>query len=85
MGLLRYILQGFGWQVGSEIAREAVDEVRQGVEAPAREPTARERARAERDRERREARERREREQAAARRKAAIERELAELKRRAGK
>ena len=34
--LLRYIVKGFGWQVGSELAQEAIDDLRQGGAGGAR-------------------------------------------------
>jgi hypothetical protein len=29
MGLLRYIVQGFGWEIGSQAAREGLDALRE--------------------------------------------------------
>ena len=79
MGLFRYILQGAGWELGRSAAREGIDALRDGEHdetsesAPA--PV-----------DPREAR-RRERELriAAKKRAAQLERELAELKKRAGR
>ena len=46
MGILRYIVQGIGWEIGSQAAREGLDSLReQHDEAPAPDLTARERAR----------------------------------------
>jgi hypothetical protein len=92
MSLLRYIVQGIGWQLGSEIAKEGVDEARARQDPAGPQPSERERRRqAKRDERAQEkaakAAERERKEQEAARekakreREAGIERELAELKR----
>lgn len=91
MSLLSYIVQGFGWKVGSEVAKEAIDELRQQhagepvhsaprvEEKPAEEPPGwwarQQAARAKR----RDERQRQQAEQRAARE---IDEELAVLKRR---
>lgn len=33
MGILRYILQGVGWEIGRQAAREGLDELRDGAAA----------------------------------------------------
>jgi|HubBroStandDraft_6_1064221.scaffolds.fasta_scaffold208833_2 hypothetical protein len=32
MGLFRYIVQGFGWEIGSQAAREGLDALKQSAE-----------------------------------------------------
>jgi hypothetical protein len=32
MGLFRYIVQGFGWEIGSQAAREGIDALREEVD-----------------------------------------------------
>ena len=82
MGLLRYIVQGFGWEIGAHAAREGIDALERSREVP-RKPTWRERLRArreERARRKAAARARKEREAAIARNEAKIESELSALK-----
>ncbi len=33
MGLFRYIVQGFGWEIGSQAAREGIDALREDLDA----------------------------------------------------
>lgn len=75
MGLLRYLVQGFGWEIGRTAAREGLDAARQHSEdAPP--PTRRELRRAAKERREAEAERLREVE----RKTAEIEAELARLK-----
>jgi hypothetical protein len=76
MGILRYIVQGIGWEVGRTAAREGIEALENhedpadpATEAP--QPSASELRRAERERERE-----------AKRRRSEIEEQLAEMKRR---
>jgi hypothetical protein len=39
MGLLRYIIQGFGNEVGAQAAREAIEQVKDRLEESDEEPT----------------------------------------------
>jgi hypothetical protein len=32
MGLFRYIVQGFGWEIGSQAAREGIDALREDLD-----------------------------------------------------
>ncbi len=80
MGLLRYIVQGFGWELGREAAREGIDAVK-SVREP--EPlTRRQQAKLAKARDKQAARERKERDAAIARKQAEIEQQLAALKKR---
>ncbi len=80
MGLLRYIVQGFGWELGREAAREGIDAVK-SVREP--EPlTPRQQAKLAKARDKQAARERKERDAAIARKQAEIEQQLAALKKR---
>ncbi len=89
MGLFRYILQGFGWQLGAEAAkaglREGKDALDRHEAAQGRPPSRRQLARAARQRAKQEARARKEQAAAAARRQAQIDDELRELKKKAGR
>lgn len=83
MGLFRYVVQGFGWEVGSEAARETIRAARDAAaDADERErqaalpPTKRELALLEKERSRVAA----ERVRTIERKKAEIEAELARLK-----
>jgi uncharacterized membrane protein len=43
MGILRYVVQGFGWEVGRTAAKESIDAVKEAAEeAPAPPPTKKE-------------------------------------------
>ena len=77
MGLLRYLVQGFGWEIGRTAAREGLDAARQrGEDTSVAPPTRRELRRAARERREAEA----ERLRAVERKTAEIEAELARLK-----
>jgi len=83
VGLLKHVLQGFGWRVGSEVAREAVDRAADQAydrvdDARQRVEEAREAHRRQKEEKRRRAAEARE----AERREAAIEDELEALRKR---
>lgn len=84
MGLFRYIVQGFGWHVGSHVARESIGALEDHLDAKqARPPTKRELKRL--DRAKRKAAKRRAKAARAekARREAVVEAQLRELKKRA--
>jgi len=84
MGLFRYIVQGFGWHVGSHVAREGIEALeRHDQGEPARPLSKREIAKLERERRRAAEREAARRREEKARREAAIESQLRELKKRA--
>jgi len=86
VGILRYIVQGFGWEVGSQVAREGIETLKErSDEHDARPMTEREAAKLARKQAKQEARERKAREAAVARKRAEIEAQLAELKRRSGR
>ena len=83
MGLLRYIIQGFGWQVGSDLAKEARDGLTESAEDAERRDAERARteraAAAEREKGARAAAKAAEREKQS--RDAQVEKDLAVLKR----
>lgn len=87
MGLFRYIVQGFGWEVGSQAAREAIDAAKkQAAELPEEKPLT------EKDQKqllaqvaKREAAEKAARDAAAKKKQADIDAQLAELKKKAGR
>lgn len=81
MGLLRYIVQGFGWEVGAHAAREGIDalEARTQREAPPSPPSPREQRRLAKLEKARAQQAKRD----AARKQADIERQLAALKKKA--
>lgn len=83
MGLFKYIVQGFGWEVGSQAARESIDALQRRDDDPPPPMTARELRQLERAREKQEAAEREERVAAAERKRASIEAELEALKKKA--
>jgi hypothetical protein len=89
VGILRYIVQGFGWEVGSQVAREGIQTLKQRADEQAAEQaeqlSPRQAAKLARKQAKQEARERKEREAAVARKRAEIEAQLAELKRRSGR
>jgi hypothetical protein len=90
VGILRYIVQGFGWEVGSQVAREGIQTLKQRADeqaaaAQAEQLSPRQAAKLARKQAKQEARERKEREAAVARKRAEIEAQLAELKRRSGR
>lgn len=88
MGIFRYIVQGFGWEVGSQAAKESLDALRErdaAAPAQAREPSRREQASRERAQRAQAQRAEAERRAAAARREAELEAQLAALKKKAGK
>lgn len=97
VSLLRYLVQGFGWRIGREVAEEAIDQARGGAEPPEQRNESR-RAKARREKaEAREAEARAKEAERAAQQRAraaaeakqreaeAIERELEALKRKIGK
>ncbi len=83
--IFRYVLQGFGWEVGAQAARAALEEAadRLGEPAPP-EKSARDLAREARLREKAERKRRGAEAREAKRRDKAVERELAALKKRIG-
>ena len=87
VGILRYIVQGFGWEVGSQVAREGIQTLKErNAEDEAERPISpRQAAKLARKQAKQEARERKAREAAVARKRAEIEAQLAELKRRSGR
>ena len=86
VGILRYIVQGFGWEVGSQVAREGIQTLKErSAEHDAQPMTERQAAKLARKQAKQEARERKAREAAVARKRAEIEAQLAELKRRSGR
>jgi hypothetical protein len=84
MSIVRYIVQGFGWRIGSEIAKEGIEAL-DDPEAPPPPMTPRQRARHARARERATAAAQQARVRADARRRAELEAELAALKAKAGR
>ncbi len=72
MGLFRYVLQGFGWEIGAHAAREGIEALEQRDEAPAPAPPSR----------RELAKQAKAKAKAEARKRADIERQLASLKKR---
>lgn len=83
MGIFRYIVQGFGWEVGEQVAREGIDALKE--RAGEREPDERERARAERERVKQAERERADEKREAARREKEVEARLKALKKKLGR
>jgi hypothetical protein len=87
VGILRYFVQGFGWEVGSQAARASIDELKRqdqaATNAPA--PTRRQLARAEKERAKQVERDRKEYQAAVARNRARIESELQALKKKASR
>ena len=81
MGILRYIVQGFGWEIGSQVAREGIDALKEPREAPP--PSPRELKRLAKERAKAAARARKERDEAIAKNQARIEAELRALKKKA--
>jgi len=81
VGLLRYIIQGFGWELGAQAAREGIDAVeRRAGDGTVKPLSKREQRRAERAQRKQATRERKAREAAIARNEARIEAELRALK-----
>ena len=84
MGLFRYIVEGFGWEIGRSAAREGIERVSDHLdEEEARQPTAKELALADKERAKQAAAAKKEREAAVARKAAEIEAQLAALKKKA--
>ena len=84
VSIFRYIVQGFGWEVGSQVAKEGLDTLRERADADEKaKPTEREVAKAAKERAKQEAAAAREREAIIARKKAEIEAQLVELKKKA--
>ncbi|MBA2540453.1 MAG: hypothetical protein H0V17_12505 [Deltaproteobacteria bacterium] len=82
MSIFKYVVQGIGWEIGREAAREGIDTLKEG-EQPTTEATSERQLRQEaREREKQADRERTERAAAAARKQAEIEAQLVELKKR---
>jgi hypothetical protein len=82
MGILRYIVQGVGWEIGRSAAREGIEALdKRDDERP---PSAAELKHLAREREKAETRARKAAAQAEAKRVAAIEAQLRELKKKAG-
>jgi hypothetical protein len=82
MGLFRYIVQGFGWEIGAQAAREGIAELRRSDTAEAQSP--RQAARLAKKQAKEQARARKRRDAEVARKRAEIEAQLAALKKRAG-
>lgn len=83
MSLVRWIVAGFGWEVGKTAAKEAVDAAREKLaERAEAEESAADRARREKEERKRAEAERKARAKEAARREKEIDRELAALKKR---
>jgi hypothetical protein len=84
MGIFRYIVQGAGWELGRQAAREGIEALEDHVDEQ-QAPDPREVARREREQRARDAAEDERRRRAAAQREADIEAQLRALKQRAGK
>ena len=78
-------LQGAGWEVGAQAAREGIEALKERADEPPAEQSEKEKASAARKREQEAEREREERKRAAARRDKEIEARLKELKKRSGR
>ena len=74
MGILRYVVQGFGWEVGRHAAREGIEAIEAQADEPAPPPPS------PREQKRLEAAQQKAAVKEAARKKAEIEAELARLK-----
>ncbi len=83
MGILRYIVQGIGWEIGRQGAREGIDALEEQREVEAPPPSAGEQKRLAKAQAKEPARARKEREEAIARNQARIDAELAALKKKA--
>lgn len=85
MGLFRYITEGFGWELGRQGARAAIDEVKHNL--PEEQPplTEKEKQKLLADEAKRVAAEKKAHEAAVAKKKSEIEDQLAALKKKAGK
>jgi len=84
VGILRYIVQGFGWELGSQAAREGIDALReQRATAEPPPPSRREQKRLAKERAKAAERATRERDEAIRRNQARIEAELRALKKKA--
>jgi hypothetical protein len=83
MRLLRYVVQGFGWEVGRKAAREAIDEAAEALDGAApTPPDPKAEARAATKRAREAAKRRRAEAREAKRREQAVEDELRAMKKR---
>lgn len=83
MGIFRYIVQGFGWEIGSQAAREGIDALKQQQDAPVEKPlTEREQKQLAKAQAQEVERARKEKAAAIARKQAEIEAQLQELKKR---
>jgi len=78
MGLFRYIVQGFGWEIGREAAREGIDALKQQPEPE--QLTEKEKQKLLAEAAKQAAQEKKEREAAVARKQAEIDKQLAEMK-----
>ena len=88
MSIFKYIVQGVGWEIGREAAREGIDKLKAQDAAPAAdEPVKSKRQLAREARELQKAEElaRKRAEAEAARQRAEIDAQLAELKKKAGR
>jgi len=83
VGILRYIVQGIGWEIGSQAAREGIDALKQQRDDAAPPPTAREQKRLDKERAKAAARASKERDEMIKNNQARIEAELRELKKKA--
>lgn len=83
MGIFRYIVQGIGWEIGSQAARGGIDALKEQRDDAAPPPTAREQKRLDKERAKQAARASKERDDVIAKNQARIEAELRELKKKA--
>jgi hypothetical protein len=83
VGIFRYIVQGFGWEIGSQAAREGIDALKEQRAAAAPAPSKREQKRLDKERAKQAARARKEHEDLIAKNQARIEAELRALKKKA--
>ena len=82
MGLFRYIVQGFGWHVGSHVAREGIEALERHTDKEARPLTKREAAKLAREQRKAVELAAKRRREEKARREAVVEAQLREIKKR---
>jgi hypothetical protein len=85
VGILRYIVQGFGWEIGSQAARGGIEALKEPRDADTPAPSAREQKMLDKARAKAAARARKDRDEAIARNQARIEEELRALKKKTGR
>lgn len=83
MSIFRYIVQGIGWEIGSQAAREGIDALKEKDDEAAPPLTEREQKLLDKERAKAAARATQEREEIIAKKRARIEAELRELKKKA--